>query len=389
MTSTSIENDNRLYTLYFIRHGEALHNQLEKQAQSAALSLAISQGYDANSTYARQMQEEARKEVLRNNSIKDPPLSELGLEEAKKAKRSLEGLIEAYGLPKVEEVWVSPLQRALMTAATIFPDSDAPNGDGYGDVSALNITTKGAPPIIHVKKEIQERQSGLACDMHSSYEKVRRRSTFKRFSLSCLKLDQLIKAGGGIQGLQTMQSLEEYVGSEDDTLWEDKVVDADATDSNFSELSQSTDQNESASIIKEASAIEDKSMLRERTKKLFDLLAETNSRSICLIGHKGYLRELERGPLGYVDSELFQNCEVRVYRLELYVVGNEKESESAESGYIGSHDDVASDRMSHHESGSERKSSSISIGSPVLQRAEKIASSTDTDPTLPLFDDRT
>jgi len=81
--------------------------------------------------------------------------------------------------------------------------------------------------------------------------------------------------------------------------------------------------------------------------------------------------------LGYVDSELFQNCEVRVYRLELDVVGNEKESESAESGYIGSHDDVASDRMSHHESGSERKSSSISIGSPVLQRAEKIASSTD------------
>ena len=63
MTSTS-KNYNRLYTLYFIRHGEALHNQLEKQAQSAALSLAISQGYDANSTYARQMQEEARKEEI-------------------------------------------------------------------------------------------------------------------------------------------------------------------------------------------------------------------------------------------------------------------------------------------------------------------------------------
>ena len=39
-------------------------------------------------------------------------------------------------------------------------------------------------------------------------------------------------------------------------------------------------------------------------------------------GHKGYLRELERGPLGHSDAELFKNCELRVYRLILDVITN-------------------------------------------------------------------
>ncbi len=34
------------------------------------------------------------------------------------------------------------------------------------------------------------------------------------------------------------------------------------------------------------------------------------------------MRELERGPLGHSDAELFQNCEVRVYRLLLNVAKN-------------------------------------------------------------------
>ena len=39
-----------------------------------------------------------------------------------------------------------------------------------------------------------------------------------------------------------------------------------------------------------------------------------------ITGHKGYLRELERGPLGHSDAELFQNCELRVYRLVLDII---------------------------------------------------------------------
>jgi len=51
------------------------------------------------------------------------------------------------------------------------------------------------------------------------------------------------------------------------------------------------------------------------------------------------LRELERGPLGHSDAELFQNCEVRVYRLLLNVakndapdVGSEKSVNGLDSG---------------------------------------------------------
>lgn len=37
--------------------------------------------------------------------------------------------------------------------------------------------------------------------------------------------------------------------------------------------------------------------------------------SICVVTHKGFLRELERGPLGHPESSEFNNCEVRVYLL--------------------------------------------------------------------------
>jgi hypothetical protein len=108
--------------------------------------------------------------------------------------------------------------------------------------------------------------------------------------------------------------------------------------------------------------IEDKSMLRERTKRLFHLLDETDSRSICLIGHKGYLRELERGPLGNADAELFENCEVRVYRLEL-VTGHASDiAVGIDDGKDGGFDGPVG-----------RDITSRSF--PVLRRAEKVASS--------------
>jgi hypothetical protein len=97
-------------------------------------------------------------------------------------------------------------------------------------------------------------------------------------------------------------------------------------------------------------------MLRERTKLLLNLLVESKSRSIALIGHKGYLRELERGPLGHVDAALFQNGECRVYRLQLDL-GAEAVGDSLNGSTVGS---------------------LYSTGSaPVVQRAEKIASSHD------------
>ena len=60
---------------------------------------------------------------------------------------------------------------------------------------------------------------------------------------------------------------------------------------------------------------ESKQMLRERASKLFDLLLEMEHLHLLLVSHKGYLRELERGLLGLTDSPLFDNAELRVYRV--------------------------------------------------------------------------
>lgn len=307
--SSQSSSSTRHYTLYFIRHAEALHNQLEKQAMSEALSLAVSQGHAPDSPHAKQAKEEARRAVLESEGMADPPLSEAGFDEARNAKAALGRLMETYDLPRVEEVWVSPLQRTLQTAATIFPESASSSSTNNG-------------PAIRVKKELEERRTGLLCDTHSPVEQIRSRRTFLRFSLSGLSLEKTLKTtnegrAGGIESIQ------------EGAVWEDK--------SGAVAVFQGDDAD---------TPVEEKDMLRERTKKLFEMLAESNSRSICLIGHKGYLRELERGPLGKADARLFTNCEVRVYRLHLDV---------GAQGVAG--DDVVIEPV------------------PVLQRADKIASS--------------
>ena len=101
-----------IYTLYFIRHGEALHNQLEKLAENAALAESLANGgYDVHSIQAQIAIENARKRALMGIDVmEDPPLSELGMEEAKRVRTTLSQLIEVYNLPTIEEVWVSPLR---------------------------------------------------------------------------------------------------------------------------------------------------------------------------------------------------------------------------------------------------------------------------------------
>lgn len=68
-------------------------------------------------------------------------------------------------------------------------------------------------------------------------------------------------------------------------------------------------------INEEIMVRESKEKLRERASKLFDLLLEMEHRHILVVSHKGYLRELERGLLGLPDSPLFENAELRVYRV--------------------------------------------------------------------------
>lgn len=59
--------------------------------------------------------------------------------------------------------------------------------------------------------------------------------------------------------------------------------------------------------------LEDAPALRRRTEQLAALLHARPEECVCVVGHKGYLRELERGPLGRPGAEEFGTCEVRVY----------------------------------------------------------------------------
>jgi len=76
------------------------------------------------------------------------------------------------------------------------------------------------------------------------------------------------------------------------------------------------EKRSSAAVNDEVRVRESKDMLRERASKLFDLLLEMEHRHILIVSHKGYLRELERGLLGLDDSPLFENAELRVYRVQ-------------------------------------------------------------------------
>jgi hypothetical protein len=443
--STNNANDllsfssSRPYTLYFIRHGDALHNQIEKLAENRALAESLAQGYDTNQVQIAI--EKARKAALMGiNDMEDPPLSELGIQEARQVRSTLNQLIEVYNLPIIEEVWVSPLRRAMETAGQIFPecfvllkDKDKGLDTTYSSSTTTTSSQQSPPPIpkIRVRKEIEERQTGLKCDSHTTYENIVRRLNLKKLSISFLKLDKkalgglsssslttTVSTGGGKRSSDSLVSNssskkilsgnslasigEERVASATATatIWEDEFDSGStiggstiggggaATTALMMETKQSSEMstNDCASIGEDditsstlpavpewedklsyieseleslskkkdnqdnvnteshrdeipygtTKFIEDKDMLRERTKKLFDMLSLTNSRSICLIGHKGYLRELERGPLGQTDAELFRNCEVRVYRLELETTDNttRDSSDNSSSGYV-------------------------------------------------------
>ena len=386
------------YTLYFVRHGEALHNALEKQAQSAALSQAIAQGLDPNSAHVQKIVEEARKAVLGSDSMEDPPLSKLGVEQAKKAKRDLERLIAAYELPAVEEVWVSPLQRTLQTAAIVFPKTSSTDLAHLSTKSSETSNSGGSlqvVPIIRVRKEIEERHTGLLCDMHSPVGKLTHRPTFNRFSFSALKMasvENFLKSccqsfdGNGEEYFQDRAEENDRTGDANRGLVMEKDVSIgaflnflDASEHHIDdpwdqeviidaiEKIQCIDANTPQTTKESETETEDKCMLRERTKKLFTLLTETESRSIALIGHKGYLRELERGPLGHADADLFENCEVRVYRLVLdfCVDGDDDDHHGDRIGNVSFEDVV------------QNNNSRGSVAEPVIQRAVKIASSHD------------
>lgn len=228
--------------LYFIRHGEAYHNILEKKAKAKARDDAIAEGLAPDCQETLRRMEKARDDVLNDEALLDAPLSDTGESEAGGARIAMERLVRENGLPPPTEVLVSPLRRALQTADIIFPHHK-------------NIL---------VREEVRERLTGKACDTRTPSADIIEQGTYERFSMSRLVLSSFAKRSNKGSGGHA--------------------------------------------------EVENKYQLRERTRKLFDLIAESDHEVLAVVTHKGFLRELERGPFGNTDATEFANCEIRVYQ---------------------------------------------------------------------------
>lgn len=260
------------FTLYLIRHGEALHNILEKAAKEEAKELAITEGHAPDSDETKARMEEARIGVLDDPDLLDAPLSDAGKNEAIEAEKTIRDVIERKRLPQPKEVLVSPLQRALQTANFVFP----------------NHTN------IRVREELRERQTLKAADTRMPTHEIRSRKSFARFSMTNLCKASIKRKLEKLGDLPFIGELPE-------------------SDSSCSSISGSFCSN-GFDIVGDGE-LEEKPMLRNRTKLLFNLLSESSHRDIAIVGHKGYLRELERGPFGQKDAKEFKNCEMRAYRV--------------------------------------------------------------------------
>jgi len=71
-----------------------------------------------------------------------------------------------------------------------------------------------------------------------------------------------------------------------------------------------------------APEVEDAAALRRRTARLAEALRSVEDSVLCLVTHKAFLRELERGPLGRPDAKEFGNCEARAYKVMLMPDGS-------------------------------------------------------------------
>jgi len=67
---------------------------------------------------------------------------------------------------------------------------------------------------------------------------------------------------------------------------------------------------------------EDAAALRKRSAAFMEALRTIHDESICVVSHKGFLRELQRGPLGHVEAEEFKPGEVRVFDVTFHLDGH-------------------------------------------------------------------
>ena len=152
----------RKLLLFAVRHGEAIHNVRESEARKSAEVEALERGIRNGSTELLAAKEEARNEALSDPLLHDAPLSDAGRQGAADAREAIMAFCNERGVPQPTLVLTSPLQRALQTAALLFPEH----------------------PNVVVREELRERRTGLPCDERSSIRIMSRRASFEwmRFS---------------------------------------------------------------------------------------------------------------------------------------------------------------------------------------------------------------
>lgn len=237
-----------------------MHNIEEKKAQQATALALKALGLCPKSDGFKAMVEDARRACLSDCCLRDAALSDAGKNQALSAKEVIDRLTHgaaagsSSGLPFPTVVLTSPLERTLQTTNLVFPSH----------------------PNVHMCEALRERRTGLPCDERKPAKFIRRRPEFRHMSSNnLLQFD----------------------------------LDNDKED----DESSATDSSGGLCAV-----VENKEDVRERSKHLGELLKRfAGDQAVAVVTHKGYLRELERGPLGRPQASEFGNGEVRVYELSL------------------------------------------------------------------------
>ena len=138
--------------LYLVRHGQAIHNVLEKEAQEKARIECKEKGLSEAETEI--IVDEARQAVLNNKALLDAPLTQLGRDQAHETGKILRKIIDDNEqhshIPKPTEAMVSPLSRCLETADIILK---------YINVKDDNNFTRAC-----IRPELRERKTSYPPD---------------------------------------------------------------------------------------------------------------------------------------------------------------------------------------------------------------------------------
>lgn len=338
---TSPARTTRTFTIYLIRHGEAAHNVEEKRAEKRLLAEAAAEGLGPDHPETRERIMLARQAILMDESFFDAALTSRGEEEAKQAYERIAAWTSSSSskaaadndpplelLPAPQEVFVSPLRRALRTADLIFPPR----------VHAQQEQQSTTP--IHVYEDLRERLTGRPADNRFASDILANR--FKRFDFHHLRVNSFHhfiapnnnnnnNSTPKVESGEPMRraSFHPFNDSDDEEeeQWLEGILDSErgrprtkghvrsATATvETSPLPTADLMQKKWSSCNTDTVLEDNEKLQERAIKLFDLLAKYQSDSVAIVTHKAFLRELEHGCFGLTDTKEFQNCEVRVYR---------------------------------------------------------------------------